>query len=299
MKPTLSVVINTKNAAQTLERTLKSVRDADELIVVDMQSSDDTVKIAKKYTKLVFDHKDVGYVEPARNYAVSKATSEWVLVLDADEVVPAALWKQFPSLLKQEEVACYELPRKNKIFGKWLEGTGWWPDYQARLFRKASTTWSDKIHEQPKVTGTVVQLPADREVALEHYNYESVEQYLEKLQRYTTITAADAQPQTVTSSDIIETFSAEFHRRLFAVQGTKEGIHGVALAYLQSMYQLVTQLKVWENAGAKQTTNDEAAVIAALSRSSRDMRYWIADWHVQHSGGLSRFIWQIRRKMRC
>jgi len=298
MAETLSVVINTKNAADTLERTLKSVAHADEIIVVDMHSSDDTLKIARKYTDRVFSHKDVGYVEPARNFAVSKASCDWVLVLDADEVLPAALWQQLPELLAREEVAAYELPRKNMIFGKWLENTGWWPDYQARLFRRASTTWSDSIHEPPQVHGKLVQLPADRAAAIEHYNYHSVSQFLEKLDRYTSITAVDAPSATVKSADLIQTFSAELLRRLFAARGIDEGVHGVALAYLQSMYQLVTQLKIWEKSGSSPTTNDQAEVIAALSQSTSDLRYWIADWHVQNTSGVSRFVWQIRRKMR-
>jgi glycosyltransferase involved in cell wall biosynthesis len=83
--PTLSVVINTKNAAKTLPRTLQSVTFADEIVVVDMQSTDETKTLAAEVTDSIYDYDDVGYVEPARNFAISKASSEWIVIVDVDE----------------------------------------------------------------------------------------------------------------------------------------------------------------------------------------------------------------------
>ena len=118
-KQTLSIVINTKNCESTIVRTLQSVRQvADEIVVVDMQSSDQTVELAKRYTDRIFAIKDVGYVEPARNFAVSRAKSDWILVIDADEQLSSGL-RNFLFELKDGKLAeslkadCYFLPRQN------------------------------------------------------------------------------------------------------------------------------------------------------------------------------------------
>lgn len=297
-KLALSVVINTKNAADTLQQTLDSVQAASEIVVVDMGSTDATRQIAAMATTHIFDHPDVGFVEPARNFAVSKASEMWVLVLDADEVVPESLWRKLPELLAREEVSCYELPRRNTIFGKQIEKTGWWPDYQARLFRKDNVRWSDKIHQPPQICGKTEKLPASDQYALQHRNYTSVGQFIEKLNRYTSITANEVQnnSERVTAAQLVRQFDQQLLSRLFAQAGIDEGVHGVGLSYLQSMYELVMLLKKWEKQGSRPTQNDQAAVLVALQAGQSELRYWIADWKVKNSRGMEKYIWLIRRK---
>jgi glycosyltransferase involved in cell wall biosynthesis len=146
----LSVVINTKNSSATLEKALGSVRSfADEIVVMDMQSTDNTLEIAKKYDCQVYSHKDVGYVEPARNAAIAKAKGEWIFILDADEEAPDKL-KDLVSELSTTTTDSYFVPRSNIIFGRAVN-TGWWPDYILRLFRKDHVTWSDELHAVPQV----------------------------------------------------------------------------------------------------------------------------------------------------
>lgn len=301
----LSVVINTKNAAATLEDTLKSVKFADEIIIVDMMSTDNTVKIAKKYTSNIFEHKDVGYVEPARNYAIKKATGDWILIVDADEEIPQALRKTVQGILKadavnQAEADCYYIPRRNLIFGKAIEQTGWWPDHVLRLFRKGYVTWSDEIHSIPITKGEVHELPAVEDIAIIHHNYQHVDQYITRLNRYTKIQAAELSKEDmeVTGADIIERFYSEFLSRFFAQNGNADGTHGVSLSLLQGLSESVVAIKAWENAGFPESNGfNKEATIRQLEQMNKEMAYWIADWHVKNSTGFANFIWRIRRKL--
>lgn len=133
----ISAVLVVKNEEKNLERALKSLNFVDEIIVFDMHSSDQTKKIAQQFTNKVFSTpKDFGYADPARNLALSKAKGEWLLALDADEEISPSLAKKIKELIKNQETDVYFIPRKNLIFGKAIEHSGWWPDFQARLFKK-------------------------------------------------------------------------------------------------------------------------------------------------------------------
>src|SRR6266498_5902614 len=134
----ISVVVTVFNGEKTLNACLESVKWADEIIVVDDGSTDGTISIAKKHTDKIYHHKSQGFVEPARNFAISKTTGDWILVLDADEQVPQSLAEKLQELAGQSETECVNLPRKNIIFNKWIQHTGWWPDYNIRFFKKGS-----------------------------------------------------------------------------------------------------------------------------------------------------------------
>src|SRR5262245_10992026 len=122
----LSVVINTKNSAETLRRALQSVAFADELIVVEMESTDETLSIAREFNARTFQHQDVGYVEPARNFALDQAKQDWILVLDDDEEVSSGLHQQVESVVngsvtKALKADVYWLPRQNIVFNRWVK----------------------------------------------------------------------------------------------------------------------------------------------------------------------------------
>lgn len=132
----ISVVINTLNEEDNLPRALASVKKfADEIVVVDMKSDDKTVDIAKKAGAKVYEYKRIGYVEPARNFAIGKATGKWILIIDADEQLPGSLVKELKKIVKNPSANYYRLPRKNLIFGKWVKHSRWWPDYNIRFFQ--------------------------------------------------------------------------------------------------------------------------------------------------------------------
>ena len=136
-RPLISVVVNTYNEEKNLFRCLKSVEKfADEIVVVDMHSEDNSVKIAKSFGAQVYLHERMDYVEPARNFAIGKAKGKWILSLDPDEKISNELAKnlRFIAVNKSDEVDYVLVPRKNIVFGKWMENTRWWPDYISRFF---------------------------------------------------------------------------------------------------------------------------------------------------------------------
>lgn len=305
----LSVVINTKNAETTIEATLKSVKFADEIVVVHMHSTDKTISIAEKYTDKIFSHKDVGYVEPARNYAISKATGDWILVLDADEEVPQELRKVIQGIIKSNEAGeetadCYYIPRQNFIFNKAIEKTGWWPDYVLRFFKKGHIQWSDQIHSVPLTTGVVKELPALTEIAIIHHNYNQVNQFLDRMNKYTSLQAADLvselddQNLEADGAFITKKFYSEFLARYFALRGVNEGTHGLALSFLQGFSEMVVAVKAWEAKGFPQSNGEkEEATIAQLNQFKKELSFWIANWQVENNSGLTKLFWKIRRKL--
>ncbi len=302
----LSTIIHTKNAASTLKKALDSVKAlSDEIVIVDMQSNDDTLKIAEKYTDRIFGHKDVGYADPARNFGLAKASHDWILVLDADEEVSpglaAFIKRVITDDLKDEQSSeIFLLPRQNLIFKHWIQHTGWWPDYQIRLFRKGTVTWEEGVHRLPTVHRNVLQLPAEEKYALIHHNYQAIDQFINRLNRYTTLTAKETPrnaDRKLTADRVMTTFGNEFFRRFFAEKGVKDGVHGLSLSLLQAMYQLTVALKLWEEAKFPPQTS-EAAQIKAVSRFQQDLAFWLADWQVHQTTGGRNLYWRLRRKLK-
>jgi len=304
--PQLSVVINVKNMAGLLPRCLESVAFANEIIVVDMESSDNTVKVAKKYTDNVFSHPDVGYADPARNFSLAKAKSNWILVLDADETISPSLQAKILDLLTEPQADIYWLPRQNFVFGAWLNKAGWWPDHQPRLFRKGSVSWAVGVHRMPDMIGQQIRLAPKPEWSIQHQNYSSIEQFVEKLNSYTTLQAEEqfaADPQaSLTASQVsapLKAYFSELLRRLLAERGLDAGLHGVSAAFLQSNYELIKQLKLWQAANFPPTHDDQLETIGVIRQFQSELNYWLADWQLEHSRGVSKLYWWLRRKFRC
>jgi len=302
----LSVVIFTKNAETFLEAALKSVKFADEIVVVDMMSTDSTVKIAKKYTSSIYAHEDVGYVEPARNFGISKAQGDWILILDADEEVPQELVRVIKGILKSDEKGqstadCYYIPRKNMIFSKWIEKTGWWPNYILRLFKKGHIEWSDEIHSIPITSGEVREFPAIKEIAIIHHNYQHVDQYITRMNRYSNIQAeeiSNSKDLELDSKFIFRKFSSELLSRLFSQRGINDGSHGLSLSLLQAISEASVAMKVWDQRGFPETDKfQEEELIGEIIQFKKELAYWIADWQVENNTGFTKFIWQVRRKL--
>ena len=231
----VSVVINTLNEAENLPCALKSIHGwADEIVVVDMHSDDDTVQIAKKHGARVFTHPRTDYVEPARNFAISKATGDWILILDADEELPPALRDRLLEFTHQTEITHVRVPRKNIIFNRWIEHSRWWPDYNIRFFKPGAVTWDDAIHSIPLTRGAGFDLPAKEDLAIIHHHYQSISQYLDRHNRYTDqlIKPFIEKNYQFHWPDLITKPTHEFLSRYFAGEGYKDGLHGLALALL-------------------------------------------------------------------
>jgi len=299
---TLSVIISTKNSAGIIERALKSVSFADEIVVVDMHSQDKTLDLAKKYTDKVFLHQDYGYIEPVRNFSISKAKGDWILIIDADEEVTPGLKKTITSIVKaknQTELPdCFYLPRKNIIFDKWIQKTGWWPDYQLRFFRKDHVEWSDQIHSVPITKGEVKEFPAKEKFSLLHHNYQSVSQFIDRLNRYSSIQSKEKNiDQKLTSSEILEEFTSSFLSRLFSEEGIEDGVHGMSLSILQSTADAVMRMKVWEKQGFPQKKQNLDQTLNSLTKFKKELSYWMANTQIKRSTGIKKLIWRLRRKL--
>ncbi|MBD3250095.1 MAG: glycosyltransferase [Candidatus Pacebacteria bacterium] len=297
----ISVVINTKNAALTLENCLQSVQFADEIVVVDMHSTDRTKEIAKKYANQVLDHEDIGYADPARDWSINQASHDWILVIDADEEVSSVLQTKIKQLIEQDSPAdVYYFPRQNMIFGEWIKAAGWWPDHQPRLFRKGFVSWKVGVHRMPDVKGQVVRLPATKDNSLTHHNYLTVEDFVDRMNRYTSLQAKERQaPENrFNSGELVKRTVREFLDRGFAKSGYQLGLHGISLALLQGFYEASIYLKQWQLAGFPSEPLTGGELVKALTQLKKELNYWVADYQVRQTSGIKQFYWRVRRKLK-
>lgn len=295
---TISVVINTRNEEENLPRALKSVKAlADEIIVVDMESSDKTVDVAKKAGAKVFTHIPTGIVEPARNFAISKATGDWVLILDADEEISTHLVKVLKELVEKNDADYYRVPRKNIIFNKWIEYSNWWPDYLIRFFKKGKVEWSEIIHSVPITTGKGFDLEAKEENAIIHHNYLSIDQYLNRLNIYTTKQAEFIISEKIDFSwnFLITKPVGEFLSRYFSGRGYKDGLHGLILSILQAFSEFIVYLKVWQFLKFEEQNINLRDVVKQMKQVESDIHYWQADVLLEEEGGI---VQKIKRKFK-
>ena len=276
---------------------------ADDVLVADMESQDGSAVLAKELGARVVSFKDQGFVEPVRNEGIKRAKHDWVLVLDADEEISdnLKLWLQsFASTIngKQHPINGYYLPRKNIIFGHEMQGTGWWPDYQLRFFHRDFISWSDRIHEPPTVRGQVEYLKVDSERMIVHHNYQSVGQYLDRLNHYSTIMAEQrGHLKECDAEKVMMVWKDELFRRWFIGDAAVDGGLGVSLGLLQATSELATLLKRWEKRKFEEPDNT-LPFLDVIRRFQQDMNYWIADYQVKHSTVPSSLWWRIRRKLK-
>ncbi len=162
--PRLSVYIMAQNEAKRIRRTLESVKGlADELVVIDGGSTDETVAICREYTDHVIVHPFEGYALQ-RSFALTQVSGDWILAIDADETLSPELRAAIPNLLDAMDVDAYEFSRRNFVRpGVWLQYGGWYPDYQRRLFRRGIATYGSVVHagEVPEIAGRIHQVHLD------------------------------------------------------------------------------------------------------------------------------------------
>lgn len=294
----ISVVINTLNEEKNLARAIHSVNNlADEIIVCDMKSDDNTLKIAKKLGAKTYEHERSGYVEPARNLAIGKSSGEWILILDADEEVPKSLSSELKTIVKKPEADYYRIPRKNIIFGKWVKHSRWWPDYNIRFFKKGYVEWNEVIHSVPMTKGNGIDLKPNEEHAIIHHHYETVEQYLERLNRYTTEHAKNIAKNgyKFKTEDLLRKPIDEFLSRYFQGEGYKDGVHGLALCILQGFSEFVLYLKLWQADKFKKTESNIEELVKEMKEIEGDIHYWQSNTLLNELGGLKH---RIKRKLK-
>ena len=278
MPEKISAVINTLNEERNIKRAIDSIKWVDEIIVCDMHSDDQTTEIAKGLGAKIILHKRSRYVEPARNFAISKASGEWILILDADEQVPEILKEKLVEIAnKMDQIDYVKIPRKNIIFGKWMQQSQWWPDLNVRFFRKGKVKWGDKIHRPPEASGLGLDLPAEERWAIVHHNYRGISQFLERMDRYTTIQAEELKKEGYKFKwiDLLEKPLDEFLSRFFANQGYKDGLHGLAASCLQAYSFMIVYLKLWEMSYFKQQDISLDELEIEKLKSGKSIEYWL------------------------
>lgn len=294
----ISVVINALNEEKNLPKAITSVKSfADEIVVIDMESEDKTAEVARSLGAKVFSHKKTGYVEPARNFAISKASNPWVLILDADEEAPEKLGQKINQVLKSPKADYYRVPRKNIIFGSWMKHSRWWPDYNIRLFKKEYVSWNEIIHAVPMTQGVGGEIEAKEEFALIHHNYDSIEQYIQRMNRYSTEHAALKVKEGYKFfwKDLIIKPANEFLSRYFFGEGYKDGLHGLALSLLQAFSELTVYLKIWQKEKFVGQNPGLSEVVSVIREEEKDFHYWESDALFKESGSLTN---RIRRKLK-
>jgi glycosyltransferase involved in cell wall biosynthesis len=298
----LSVVITAFNEEKKIEDCLKSVKNlADEIIFVDNSSSDKTLEIAKKYTEKVYvQENDPQKIDIKKNFGFKKAAGNWILSLDADERVTEELCDEINEILNsgREDINGYLIPRKNIIFGKWIEHTGWYPDYQLRLFKNGKGSFSQKhVHEQLRIDGKAEKLKNP----LLHLNYDTVSQFLTRMITSYTISEADAlleKGYKYDSFDIIKMPVSEFVKRYFAEKGYKDGMHGLVLSSLMAFYHFVVFVRLWEEKNYPDEKNNEELISKAEKFIGKEFHYWIMQNKILDSKNiLNRQVLKIKRKL--
>lgn len=245
----ISAVLVNLNEEEKLDRCLASLAGfAREIVVLDLGSTDESVEICKKYNAKVFKHDFVSFVEKVRNYIISKANGDWILVLDPDEAVSDSLKYKLEQISKENKVVAVNIPRKNIFFGRWIAHTNWWPDKHIRFFKKGQVEWISKIHKYPEVAGQILDLDAKEDLAILHFGYDSVTQFLERQNRYSTIEAENRfeAGERFSRANFFGKPIREFLVRFVRHAGFLDGFYGFALTVLMMIYQIQVVVKLWE-----------------------------------------------------
>lgn len=227
----LSVIIITKNEAANIAKCLKSVDFADEFIVVDSGSTDGTVELARALGARVEVTSDWPGFGPQKNRAVDLATGDWVLSIDADELVTPELAREIQETLKAPRGDVYEMPRLSNFCGRDIRHSGWWPDYVVRLFKRGTARFNDAyVHE--RVVPNDGKRPLQLKGHFHHFPYDTLDALINKINRYSSDAAASMYAKGRRTS----IFGALGHSfwtfvRIYLIRrGFLDGRHGLVLA---------------------------------------------------------------------
>ena len=244
MKITATVI--TLNEEHNIADALSSLSWADEIIVVDSESTDRTVEIAQGFTDRVFVRSWPGY-SAQKNFAAEQSENDWIFSLDADERVSKELALQIQQLKAgpDPEAAAYEMSRLTFYLGRWIKHSGWRPDYKRRLYHRKRARWQgDYVHETLEADGRVGRLSGD----LLHYTVRDASEHHLRMDRYTTLSAQQAyslgKRASILSLLVLPCFV--FLRSYILKLGFFDGLPGLAIARFAAHYEFLKNLKLWE-----------------------------------------------------
>jgi hypothetical protein len=245
-------LVTTRNDELFLPFALGSLAPwVDEMVVVDMHSTDRSVDIARGFGARVVNHEPVDYVEPVRAFAVAQCAPGWVMLLDPDEVVPVALARRLREIAAEDSADVVLIPRQNHLFGAALAHSGWGgnQDWQNRFFKQGSLEFSPRVHSpaMPQPRARTTALDYEPAVALAHFSHLDVAQFVEKMNRYTSAavrsgSTAQSLPRALARA------TSQVYARLISQRGFRDGWRGVVAAMLMAVDRLVEWAKQREAA---------------------------------------------------
>lgn len=291
-KVPLSVVITAYNEEKKIKDCLDSVKWADEIIVIDNSSIDKTKSIVEQFTSKIFTKPNNPMLNVNKNYGFTKAKHKWILSLDPDERVSEELAEEIKNVVAGENNNGYYIPRKNIIFGKWIEHTGWYPDHQLRLFKKDCGKFEEiQVHEMLKVDGNVGYLNNP----LIHYTFDNISQFLQK---HIIVYAPNEAAVLIEKGyefnymDAIRFPLNEFLSRYFAREGYKDGFYGLILSLLMSFYHIVIFTLIWEkNKYLDKEENVFDKFKSEVNKSDRQINFWFYSVMRNETKSMSRKIY--------
>ena len=245
----ISAIVHTRNSQTTLAQTLSTIIWVDDLIVVDMESSDDTIKIAKSFKARLFHQPLVPRVDGIRNKFLEKADGEWILVLDSDEYLAADGQNNIKKLLVtySRSFDAFAIPRFNQIAGQVMRGSDWYPDHQTRLFRKDCVRWSDTNHQLPEViTGDhrLMELRPPDCLHIHHNNYADIKSFIRKQLDYALNDVYDSKLENFDFSDYM---ARAYENLALHNDPQKDGDLSHALSLLMAWDAVVRGIIHWES----------------------------------------------------
>lgn len=250
----ITVVINIYNEADVIEKCLESVFWADEIVIIDMESTDESIEICTRYTKKIFTHPHDPIVEKARDFGINQASNEWILILDPDERVSPSLAHNLLELVSDNPTfVAVRIPRRTYIFGRKVNNLIWAKEFKIgliRFFKREYVRWKPEVHAGPTISGDIFQIEYDENLnnAIIHFNYSTIADFVERLNRYTT---AEAE-RLFTNDRPFRWYKLFYHpikallKNYVIYKGYREGIYGLILSLLMSFYRLITYMKLWE-----------------------------------------------------
>ena len=240
----LSVTIITLNEEANIRGCLESIKWADEILVTDSGSKDDTINICKEYGVRFFIDEWHGFGKQ-KNLIARRAINNWILNIDADERITPELRKEIEVVLDNGNYDGYYIPRKNFFGERWIRHCGWYPDYNLRLYRKDKGCFNERsVHEAVKVNGKTWHL----KTPLEHYTYRDISDYLKRMDRYSTLSAEEMfkEGRKTGYFNIFFRTVFTFLKMFFLKKGFLEGYRGFILSGLYSSYTFSKYAKLWE-----------------------------------------------------
>ena len=247
----LSVTIAAKNESAHLVQCLSSIAFADEIVLVDDCSSDDTAEDARRFGARVIVRDSKGSFHENKNIAIKEAQGEWILSLDADEIVSEQLAHSIKSALTLSECDGYLVDRHNFFLGKQIKRCGWYPDHILRLFRKGKAWWPLEIHDVPRLEGDHSFAPLLKGPLI-HNSYYSLEQYFEKFNHYTSRLAVEYAEQRESMRGFSIPLNLGFRpfywflKKYLVLRGFQDGIPGFFICFSSALTIFVSYLKLWE-----------------------------------------------------